>query len=452
MTQAEASDGVLDSRTPSPAEASRVAKAAFIGTTIEWYDFYIYASTATLVFGTQFFPAMSPFAATLASFATIAVAFIARPIGGLIFAHYGDRVGRKTTLIVSLLLMGVSTMLVGLLPTYATAGALAPILLVLMRFVQGAAVGGEWGGAILMATEFAPPDRRARLSSWAQQGVTAGLALSTAVLLVVSLAVPHELYVDWVWRLPFLSSAVLIVVGLVMRLRIAESPIFEAGKKAGESAHARAGASAGGTTRARLPIATVLRESPRTLALATLAYLTVSATFYVAFVFLLSHATGTLKISQAAALTGVLVAAGSYSIGLRVSAGLADARGRRTALMTGFAGILVVVFPALALIQTGSPALFAAGLALLAFPVGCAYAPIGVYFAELFPTATRYSGITAANQAGSLLGAAVAPFIAIALFAAAGMYAVGAYVALVTIISAAAVHALGESRHLNLER
>ncbi|MFC4115309.1 MFS transporter [Nonomuraea zeae] len=440
MTRTGTSDGGLDSRTPTPAEASRVAKAAFIGTTIEWYDFYIYASTATLVFGTQFFPAMSPVAATLASFATIAVAFIARPIGGLIFAHYGDRVGRKTTLIASLLLMGASTVLVGVLPTYATAGALAPILLVVLRFVQGAAVGGEWGGAVLMATEFAPPDRRARLSSWAQQGVTAGLALSTAVLLVVTLLVPHQTYVEWVWRLPFLSSAVLIVVGLVMRLRIDESPIFEAGKKAG------------GTTGTRLPIATVLREARRTVALATLAYVTVSATFYVAFVFLLSHATGPLKIDQAAALTAVLVSAGSYSIGLRLSAGIADKRGRRTALLLGFGGILVIVFPAIALIETGSPILFAVGLAILAFPVGCAYAPIGVYFAELFPTATRYSGITAANQAGSLLGAAVAPFIAIALFGAVGMYAVGAYVVLVTVISAVAVWILGETRHLELER
>ncbi|GGP07657.1 MFS transporter [Nonomuraea glycinis] len=442
MTRIDASDGGPDAATPAPTpeEASRVAKAAFIGTTIEWYDFYIYASTATLVFGTQFFPAMSPVAATLASFATIAVAFIARPIGGLIFAHYGDRVGRKTTLIASLMLMGISTMLVGVLPTYATAGALAPALLVLLRFVQGAAVGGEWGGAVLMASEFAPPGRRARLSSWAQQGVTAGLALSTAVLLTVTLLVPKEIYVEWVWRLPFLSSAVLIVVGLVMRLRLDESPIFKAGKKSGDTAGAR------------LPIATVLRESWRSVVLATLAYVTVSATFYVAFVFFLSHATGPLKISQAAALTAVLLSAGAYSIGLRLSAGVADTRGRRTALLLGFGGILVVVFPSIALIETGSPVLFAVGLALLAFPVGCAYAPIGVYFAELFPTATRYSGITAANQGGSLLGAAVAPFIAIALFSAVGMYAVGAYVVLVTLISAAAVWALGETRHLNFER
>ncbi|MFD8530813.1 MFS transporter [Streptosporangium canum] len=440
MTRIDTSDGGPDTATPTPAEASRVAKAAFIGTTIEWYDFYIYASTATLVFGTQFFPAMSPVAATLASFATIAVAFIARPIGGLIFAHYGDRVGRKTTLIASLMLMGISTMLVGVLPTYATAGALAPALLVLLRFVQGAAVGGEWGGAILMATEFAPPGKRARLSSWAQQGVTAGLALSTAVLLAVTLLVPKETYVEWVWRLPFLSSAVLIVVGLVMRLRLDESPVFQAGKKTGDTA---------GT---RLPIATLLHESRRAVVLATLAYVTVSATFYVAFVFLLSHATGPLKISQAAALTAVLLSAGAYSIGLRLSAGVADKRGRRTALLMGFCGILVVVFPSIALIETGSPVLFTVGLALLAFPVGCAYAPIGVYFAELFPTATRYSGITAANQGGSLLGAAVAPFIAIALYSAVGMYAVGAYVVLVTIISAAAVWALGETRHLNLER
>ncbi|MCG5215197.1 MFS transporter [Streptosporangium sp. KLBMP 9127] len=442
--QMSAGETDLKVERPSAAEAARVAKAAFIGTAIEWYDFYIYASTATLVFGTQFFPAMSPVAATLASFATIAVAFIARPIGGLIFAHYGDRVGRKTTLVASLLLMGVSTMLVGVLPTYETAGALAPVLLVLLRFVQGAAVGGEWGGAVLMATEFAPPDRRARLSSWPQQGVTAGLALSTTVLLVVTLLVPQQTYLEWGWRMPFLSSAVLIVVGLVLRLRINESPIFEAGKKDA--------AAPGKRGMAGMPIATLLRRSARTTVLAALAYVSVSTTFYVAFVFLLSHATGTLKISQTAALTAVLISAGSYSIGLRLAAGLADRRGRRTALLLGLGGAIVTVFPMIALVETGSPVLFAVGIALFAFPVGCAYAPVGVYFAELFPTATRYSGITAANQAGSLLGAAVAPFIAVALYTAIGMYAVGIYVVLVSLISAAAVWSLGESRHLILER
>ncbi|MFJ6686762.1 MFS transporter [Streptomyces werraensis] len=446
---------------PSLAEATRVAKAAFVGTAIEWYDFYIYASTAALIFGDQFFPSMSPTAATLASFATIAVAFVARPIGGVVFAHYGDRVGRKTTLIASLMVMGVSTMLVGVLPTYQTAGAWAPVMLVMLRFLQGAAVGGEWGGAVLMATEFAPPGRRARLSSWPQQGVTAGLVLSTAVLLFMSLAVPDEIYEDWAWRLPFLSSAVLIVVGLVLRLRIGESPVFEANQAAKESQANRSGKrnqrnrpdKAGAAPSAHsLPIAVVLRESRRTTLLTTLAYVSVSTTFYVAFVFLLSHATGPLDLSKSAALTAVLVSAGFYSIGLRLSAGVADKYGRRVALLAGLAGMVAAVFPTLGLIQTGEPVLFVVGMSLFAFPIGISYAPIGVYFAELFPTATRYSGITAANQAGSMLGAAVAPFIAIALYNSLGMYAVGMYVVLVCAISATAVHHLGETRHLDLKR
>lgn len=439
---------------PSLGEATRVAKAAFVGTAIEWYDFYIYASTAALVFGDQFFPSMSPVAATLASFATIAVAFVARPIGGVIFAHYGDRVGRKATLIASLMVMGVSTMLVGVLPTYQTVGAWAPVMLVMLRFLQGAAVGGEWGGAVLMATEFAPPGHRARLSSWPQQGVTAGLALSTAVLLFVSLAVPDQIYEDWGWRLPFLSSAALIVVGLVLRLRIGESPVFEA-NQANQAKQTDQAAEAGEADRpeaASLPIAVVLRESRRTTLLTTLAYVSVSTTFYVAFVFLLAHATGPLDLSKPAALTAVLISAGFYSVGLRLSAGAADKYGRRIALLTGLAGTVAAVFPMVGLIQTGDPVLFAVGLSLFAFPIGISYAPVGVYFAELFPTATRYSGITAANQAGSLLGAAVAPFIAIALYNGLGMYAVGVYVVLVCAISAAAVHRLGETRQLDLKR
>ena len=423
-------------------EAGRVARAAFIGTTIEWYDFYIYASTATLVFGTEFFPALSGTGSTLASFATISVAFLARPVGGVVFAHFGDRVGRKAMLVASLLLMGVSTTLVGVLPTYETAGVLAPILLVALRFAQGVAVGGEWGGAVLMATEFAPPRERARLSSWPQQGVTAGLALSTAVLLVVTLTVPEQAYLDWGWRLAFLSSALLIVVGLVMRLRISESPIFTA---------ARANAAAE-PARERMPVARVFRESPRTVILAMLAYLAVSTTFYVPFIFLLSHATTTLHLTQPAALTGVLVAAIVYSAGLRLSAWIADSRGRRVALLFGLCGSMVMLFPMLALVETGSPVLFAVGLALYVFPVGAAYGPVGVYFAELFPTAIRYSGVTVANQGGSLLGAAVAPFIAVELYTVFGMYAVGIYLLVVSAISAVAVWLLGETRHLSLER
>ena len=437
-----------DTWTATGREASRVARAAFIGTTIEWYDFYIYASTATLVFGTKFFPAMSSTGSTLASFATISVAFLARPVGGVVFAHFGDRVGRKATLVASLLLMGISTTLVGVLPTYDTAGVLAPVLLVLLRFVQGIAVGGEWGGAVLMATEFAPPHERARLSSWPQQGVTAGLALSTAVLLVVSVAVPEQAYLDWGWRLAFLSSALLIVVGLVMRLHIPESPIFAATK----GTMASTGAAAGQTAHAGLPVARVFRESPRTTILAMLAYLAVSTTFYVPFIFLLSHATATLHISQPAALTAVLVAAVVYSAGLRLSAWLADARGRRVALLFGLGGSIVMVFPMLALVETGSSVLFALGLALYVFPVGAAYGPVGVYFAELFPTAIRYSGATVANQGGSLLGAAVAPFIAVGLYTEFGMYAVGVYLLVVSAISAVAVWLLGETRQLRLQR
>ncbi|HEY3684098.1 MAG TPA: MFS transporter [Streptosporangiaceae bacterium] len=422
--------------TPSRADARRVAKAGFLGTTIEWYDFYLYANTATLVFGKEFFPALSPTTAVLASFATISVAFVARPIGGVIFAHFGDRIGRKATLVTSLLMMGVSTMLVGVLPTYAQIGVAAPILLTVLRFLQGVAVGGEWGGAVLMATEFAPPGERARMSGWPQQGVTAGLALSTALLLLVNLVVPRQAYLDWGWRLTFLVSAVLVAVGLVLRLRMKESPAFEATR-----------------TKVRgLPIVAVFRESPRVLVLAVLTYLAVSVCFYIPFTYLLSHATEALKIAQPAALIGVLVAAAVYAVGQRIAVGLADRYGRRLPLLLGAGGSIVMAVPMVALTETGSPVWWAVGLALYVFPVGLLYAPVGVYFAELFPTAVRYSGTTAANQLGSVIGGGLAPFIAVGLASGFGMYGVAAYLIVIAVISGAAVLRLGETRHVDITR
>ncbi|WP_327151976.1 MFS transporter [Nocardia sp. NBC_01329] len=426
---------------PTMREASKVARAAFIGTTIEWFDFYLYASAATLVFPEKFFPGLGPAGGALASFATLTVAFVARPVGGVVFAHYGDRVGRKATLVASLLLMGISTCLVGLIPTYETIGALAPIALVLLRFVQGAAVGGEWGGAVLMATEFAPPSSRARLSSWPQQGVTAGLILSTAVLLLVTTTIPSEAYLAWGWRIPFIGSLLLIVVGLVMRLKVRESPVFAAARQAAQE-----------ESNGQLPILEVFRRYTRKTVLASVAYIAVSTTFYVAFVYLLSHATSDLGISKTAALTAILVAACFYSVGIMLSAWIADARGRRPALLIGLIGALVTSVPMLLLVQTGEPILFAAGLSMFSLLVGMSYAPIGVYFAELFPTAIRYSGMTATNQVGSLLGAAIAPFVAAALYQAFGMVAVGIYLIVVTAVSAVAVAILGETRGTEIER
>lgn len=427
----------VDEVTPSRAEARRVARAGFLGTTIEWYDFYLYANTATLVFGKEFFPALSPTSATLASFATISAAFVARPFGGVLFAHFGDRVGRKATLIASLVTMGLCTTLVGVLPTYAAIGLAAPILLVVLRFFQGIAVAGEWGGAILMATEFAPPGERARMSGWPQQGVTAGLALSTALLLVVRVAVPQQAYLAWGWRLTFLVSAVLVAVGLVLRLRMRESPAFTASKERVKG----------------IPIVAVFREAPRTLVLAMLVYLAVSICFYIPFTFLLSHATNVLGISQNAALIGLLIASATYAIGQRISVGIADRWGRRPALLLGMGASIVVAMPMIALTQTGNPVMWAIGLAVYVFTVGILYAPVGVYFAELFPTTIRYSGATTANQLGGVIGGGIAPFIAVALTGTSlGMYAVGCYLMVAAAISAAAVIALGETRQLRIDR
>jgi MFS family permease len=428
---------VLDAPAPSLSEARRVARAGFIGTTIEWYDFYLYANTATLVFGKEFFPSMSATSATLTSFGTISVAFIARPIGGVIFAHFGDRIGRKATLIASLLTMGISTSLVGLLPSYAAIGVAAPILLILLRFIQGIAVAGEWGGAILMATEFAPPGKRARISVWPQQGVTAGLGLSTALLLLVSEVIPRQAYLEWGWRLTFLVSAVLVAVGLVLRLRIRESPAFEASKQRVKG----------------VPIVAVIRESPRTLVLAVLAYLAVSVCFYIPSTFLLSHATHELNIRQPAALVGLLIAVLAYAVAQRISVTIADRWGRRPALLLGLGASIVAAFPMIMLTETGSPIPWTIGLTLYIFTVGMFYAPVGVYFAELFRTTVRYSGATTACQLGGVIGGGIAPFVAVALVGTSlGMYAVGVYLVGVALISGLAVLALGESKHLEIDR
>src|SRR5918997_1694558 len=317
--------------------------AIFIGTAIEWYDFFIYGTAATLVFGQLFFsPDFSPLAATLSSVATFAVGFVARPFGGIIFGHFGDKLGRKAMLVLTLNMMGVATFLVGVLPTFESIGLLAPILLVLLRVVQGLGVGGEWGGAALMAVEYAPEKRRGQYWSWPQMGVPAGLLLATGVFGAVSF-LPNEQFLAWGWRIPFLLSIILVGVGLYIRLRLLETPAF----REVEESH----------TEAQMPIMDVLRNYPKNVLLAVGARVASDGSFYVFTIFILDYATKTLGLERWVILLGIAVASAIEIFTIPVFGVVSDRTGRRPIYLIGTVLLMILAYPYFLLIQTGSAVL-----------------------------------------------------------------------------------------------
>ena len=385
-------------------EARRVALASAIGTTIEWYDFFIYGTAAAVVFAPQFFPQVSPLAGTLASFATFAIGFGARPLGGIVMGHFGDRIGRKSTLVWCLLLMGISTFAIGLLPSYASIGAWAPALLVFLRFLQGFALGGEWGGAVLMSVEHAPQGRRGLFGSFVALGLPIGIILSNFVFLLSSTVVSPAQFAAWAWRVPFLLSAVLVAVGFFVRLRVAESPIFE------EVRRAR-------STR-RMPVVDVLRSEARSVFLAAGSYLAISATGYLVIVYFVSYATRTLQFSLPVTLGLLQLAAVLFALSILFFANRSDTIGRRR-LMRWSCGLLVIAslvfFP---LIDTRSPLLAGLAVCFMLFVQGMYIGPQAAVFAELFPAAFRYSGASLTITLGTLLGGAITPLVAAALYSA----------------------------------
>ena len=388
------------------AEARRVAVAGGIGTTIEWYDFFIYGTAAAVVFGPQFFPQVSDLAGTLAAFGTFAIGFIARPLGGVAMGHYGDRIGRKSMLVWSLILMGLSTLGIGLLPNYSQLGVWAPLLLVFFRFVQGFALGGEWGGAVLMSVEHAPRERRGFFGSFVALGLPAGIIFSNLVFLVTSSAVSPAAFAEWAWRIPFIASAALVAVGLWVRIGLAESPIFEQIVK---------------TQRARrMPIVDVLRHDARAVALAAGSYLGISTLGYIVIVYFVSYATRELKFPLTTTLALLLTAAVMFAISIFAFASWSDRFGRQRIMRWGNGALVLwslVFFP---LADTRSVPL--AGLALCGILViqGAYIGPQPAVFSELFPTATRYSGASLSLTLGTILGGALSPAIAAALFGAPG--------------------------------
>ena len=401
----------------------RVVLASFIGTTIEWYDFFLYGTAAALVFNKLFFPTIAPLAGTMAAFGTYAVGFFARPFGGIVFGHFGDRLGRKSMLITTLMMMGLATFLIGVLPTHAQAGMLAPVLLVVLRFVQGLGVGGEWGGAVLMAVEHGEAGRRGFQGSWVQAGVPAGLLLATAVFKIFS-ALPAEQFLSWGWRVPFLLGILLTGVGLFIRLAVLESPIFAAMKDARPPAP--------------LPILEVLRHYPRQVLLAMGARFAENAYFYIFTVFVLSYATERLGLPRADILNGVLFGSAIHFAAIPFFGALSDRLGRRPVYLGGALFLALFAFPFFRLVEMGTAALW---LAIAAGLIGHAamYGPQAAFFSELFGTHVRYSGASLGYQLASPFAGGLAPLIATGLLRWSGgqpwpiaVYLIGT--ALVTIL------------------
>ncbi len=401
---------------------AKIAFASFIGTTIEYYDFYIYGLAAALVFPALFFPRLDPASGLLAAFATYGVAFLARPLGGAVFGHFGDRVGRKTMLIFSLLLMGVATMLIGLLPGYDTIGILAPILLIVLRFLQGVGLGGEWAGAVLMAAEHAPAGKRSFYGGFPQLGPAPAYLLSAGIFLVLIAWLTPQQFAAWGWRIPFLLSIVLVGVGLFIRVRLAETPVFQQIM----DSH----------TAARVPLWVVLRAHPQTVLLAAGAGIVIFCFFYIVTVFSISYGVNQLGLPQATMLYCVMVAIAFMGLAIFFFATISDKVGRRNLSLFSTALLGLWAFPMFRLIDTGNPALIT-----FAFTVGMVawaamYGPMGAFFSELFPTRVRYSGCSLSFALAGVLGGALAPTVAVRLMTATGdSWSVAAYVFAMAVIS-----------------
>ncbi|QPZ38992.1 MFS transporter [Paramicrobacterium chengjingii] len=386
-----------DNVQPENAGIQKVGISALIGSAIEWYDFYIYGTAAALVFGTQYFPSFSPVAGTLAAFATFAVGFIARPIGAIIFGHFGDRVGRKNTLVLTLLIMGCATVLIGAVPNYSTIGVWAPIALTAIRFIQGFAVGGEWGGATTMVVEHSPRKKRGFYGGLPQMGVPIGLVLSTAVFSAVS-ALPDDDFMSWGWRIPFFLSALLILVGLLIRVKIEETPTFAEMAKAGG--------------KAKIPFKEALVHGWKEILLTAALYLGHGVLFYVITVFVLSYGTSELGLPESLLLTCVMIAAGLEILLVPAFGALSDKLGRRTVYIAGAVGAIVMAFPFFAVLETGSPILIGAiTILVITLCHAAMYGPIAAWYAEMFGPSVRYTGTSIGYQIGGAISG-FAPMIA----------------------------------------
>ncbi|MBD0417787.1 MHS family MFS transporter, partial [Streptomyces sp. TRM S81-3] len=432
---------------PTPNNLKRIVAASLIGTTIEWYDFFLYGSAAALVFNKLFFPESDPLVGTLLSFLTYAVGFAARPLGALVFGHYGDRLGRKKLLVLSLLMMGGATFAIGLLPTHATIGTAAPVLLTVLRLVQGFALGGEWGGAVLLVSEHGDARRRGFWASWPQTGAPAGQLLATGVLSLLTAVLSDSAFGSWGWRIPFLLSGVLVIVGLWIRLSVDESPVF---KQALAQAEARR-TEARKTEAEQLPLIAVLRHHWRDVLVAMGARMAENISYYVVTAFILVYATTEAGVSKQTALNAVLIASAVHFAVIPAWGALSDRIGRRPVYLLGAAGVGLWMFPFFRLIDTGG-----FGSLILAVTVGLVlhgamYAPQAAFFSEMFATRMRYSGASIGAQFASVAAGAPAPLIATALLSDTGSSTpIALYVIAACVLTLIAVGVAKETRHRDL--
>jgi len=433
-TSTEPTKGPTTTRTP----IARVVGASLIGTTVEWYDFFLYGVAASVVFGELFFPKGEELTGTLLSFATFAVGFFARPIGGVVFGHFGDRLGRKNLLVLSLLMMGLATFAIGLLPTYAQVGALAPVLLTVLRLIQGFALGGEWGGAVLIVSEHGEPARRGFWSSWPQAGAPAGQLIANGVLAGLAAFQSDADFNSWGWRIPFLLSAVLVLVGLWVRLRIEESPLFRQARAKQEPTD-------------KLPFIEVITKYPREVLTAMGARMAENVSYYIFTIVIATYAKEHLKLDKSFALNAVLIGAAIHFCAIPLWGALSDRVGRRPVYLLGAIGVGIWAFVFIALVDTENFALAALAVTVGLILHGAMYGPQAAFFTELFGTRVRYSGVSVGYQLASIIAGGLAPFIAVALLKAYDSgYAISIYVAACSLISIIAVTSYGETRQRDL--
>ena len=417
----------------------KVALTSLAGTSIEWYDFFLYGAAAGLVFPKLFFGEVSPTTALILSFLTFAAGFIARPVGGIIFGHFGDLIGRKKTLVIALMLMGVSSTLIGLLPTYATIGVAAPILLTLLRFAQGIAIGGQWGGAMLLVTESAPKEKRGYYGAFAQAGAPIGVILANLAFITVGLFTNEESFLSWGWRIPFLASFVLILISLYIQLKLEDTQAFQEleaieGKKPKDSKVVKSS-----------PILEAIKKYPKRISLAAGAFLSVQVTFYILIAFLLAYGVETTDMDRDDLLMAVLIGCAIMVPTQFAFSSYSDRNGRKGVFMAGAALTALWAFAIFPLMASGSFLYAVVAITIGLTFLGMMYGPQAAFFAELFSTEVRYSGASLGYQLGAIVGGSFAPIIATLLWKNYDIFWVSVYIAFASILSLISVYMLTET-------
>ena len=432
------------------ASMRKVALTALAGTSIEWYDFFLYATAAALVFPSAFFPDSSPTMGLILSFGTFAFGFIARPLGGILFGHFGDRVGRKRTLVIALMMMGIASTLIGLLPTFATIGIAAPILLSLLRFTQGLAIGGQWGGAMLLVTESAPADKRGYYGAYAQAGAPVGVILANVAFMIISYSVSEDAFMNWGWRIPFISSVLLIGISMYVQLHMEETDAFKELQKLQKKKQDEQPQAA---VVRRSPVLEAIAKYPKRIALAAGAFLSIQVSFYILIGFVLAYGTDAdgAGMTRDQMLFAVLLASVLQIPAQFLAASYSDKHGRRGIFMLGAILTGVWAFALFPLIDTGNFWLIVLGLSGGLMFLGMMYGPQAAFFTELFSTEVRYSGASLGYQTGAILGGAFAPTIATILWTEYSIVWVSVYIAIASVLSLISVLMLTETYKTSLD-